>query len=136
MVATITTTKDKWVRNVSTAGPSYEAGVRAPTKDWQARTLAAESKWFLELTAAKAAGAYGAGVREKGTAGWQQDTLQKLSRWAEGVGFASDDYEAAMRDVLGFEATIQARVLAMPDGTLAQRIARSTAWITDMSKFK
>lgn len=135
MVQTIQVTVDKWVRNVGGAGPSYEAGVRSPTQDWATRASAASTKWFQGVSAANTAGKYASGIREVGTPGWQQATIAKLGRWSEGVGLGRADFETAMRDVLAFEATLQQRVLGLPDGTLQQRITRATEWINGMAKF-
>lgn len=135
MVQSIQVTTDKWVRNVGGAGPSYEAGVRSPTQDWATRAAASSGKWFSGVSAANAAGSYASGVRETGTPGWQSKTLAKLGRWSEGVSLGRAEFENAMRDVLAFEATLQQRILGLPDGTLQQRIQRATQWIEGMAKF-
>ena len=137
MVKSIDRTVKKWKERVSVAGDEYAEGVKNPTKDWETRTSAAESRYENELRTSIADKRFGKGVKSAGTAKWR-DRIEKvgLDRWAPGVAAAGPIFEAEMRDVLAFEDTLQKKILAMPDTTIEQRIARNNAWIKGMGLYR
>ena len=49
---------------------------------------------------------------------------------------AEDEFNTQMSKVLAFESSLQAKVNAMPSGTLEQRIAKSAEWIKGMALYK
>lgn len=137
MVKAVERTVKKWTDRVAVAAPDYEAGVKAPTKDWADRATAAETRWSTEIAKAATEKRFSAGVKTVGTSGWQEKTIAKgVPRWPEGVRIGRADYEDAIRNVLAFEDPLQKKILAMPDATLDQRIARMTAWVKGMAAFK
>lgn len=88
----------KWSRVSAGAQAEYEAGVRAPRKDWMAATLAAESAHTAGMQAALADKRFAKGVKKSGTANWQQNTIEKgPSRYTQGVQLATGKYEAGFR---------------------------------------
>lgn len=136
MVKSVAKTVEKWNRRSGQAGPDYTDGVQNPRKDWQEKTLAAKARYENEIQAAIAAGRREAGVTRKGTAGWKSDSIEKASRWPQGIGFAKEEYNAAMSEVLAFEDIVQKEVDAMPNATEEDRIARSAHWQRRMRTFK
>lgn len=136
MVKSLDRTVKKWKARVDVAGDDYIEGIKNPTKDWEARALASKKRYEEELKKAFALGSREKGISRKGTSGWQADTIEKASRWPEGVGLAEDEFREAMAEVLAFEDTLQKKILAMPDATLADRLARSKFWQEEMAKFK
>ena len=136
MVKSLDRTTKKWVDRTAIAEDDYKEGIDNPTKDWAERALAAKKRYEEELKKAFAEGSREAGITRRGTAGWQARTKAKSARWPAGVKLAEGDFRDAMADVLAFEEILQQKVLAMPDATLADRLARSKFWQEEMAKFK
>jgi hypothetical protein len=136
MVKSLERVVGKWVRNVQGAGEEYKEGVRNPSKNWQERTIAAKAKYAAELQKAIAEGRRESGVQRTGQAGYQEAALAKANRFAEGVALAEGDFRSAISDVLAFEQGLQARINAMPDATLEDRIKKSAEWQRAMAAFR
>lgn len=85
---------ETWQRRAAASTPDYEAGVSNPRADWETQTLAAEKNYNDGVTAAINRGAYGAGVRNAGTAKWQSRAKTVGSqRWAQGVRNSTTNYQ-------------------------------------------
>jgi len=92
------TSATKWARVSAAAQGEYEAGVRAPRRDWMAATLAAESAHTAGMQAALADKRFAKGVKKSGTANWQQNAIEKgPSRYAQGVQLAAGKYESGFK---------------------------------------
>lgn len=86
---------EKWSQVTPTRTGFYEAGVRAPKKDWARVTLAAESVYKEAVTRAAAEGRFGKGVTRAGTDKWQRKAIEVgAGRWGPGVSMAAPDFEA------------------------------------------
>lgn len=84
---------EKWGRVTPGRASDYEAGVRAPVRDWSQAASSAESAWESGVQAAVARKGYAAGVRRAGTEKWQRKTLELgTQRWGPGVRAAQDDF--------------------------------------------
>lgn len=84
---------DAWKRRSQASTADYEAGIRDPKADWQQRTLAAEDAYNKGVQASLARKGFASGVKDAGTAKWQEKALQKgVGRWAEGIALAESDY--------------------------------------------
>lgn len=84
----------KWVRQSSTAQPEYEAGVRNPRRDWAQATTQAEASYEKGVQTAIQEKRFSNGVKNAGTAKWQDAALSKgPSRWAEGIRLSSNAYQ-------------------------------------------
>jgi len=84
---------DKWVRRASVAGPDYQTGVQNPRKAWAAAAKEGEANYKAGVTAAAAAGRFGAGVTKAGDEKWRSNALRKgPGRFAEGVAIGKDDW--------------------------------------------
>lgn len=94
----------KWARVTPMRADDYEAGVRAPRRDWKTETAAAESRYKDGVTKAAAEGRFGKGVAKAGTDKWQRKAISKGTRnFGPGVAEAGPDYEAGFgpfRDVI------------------------------------
>ena len=85
--------KSKWATVTPQRAADFEAGIRAPKKDWAAQTAAAEEAYESGVTAAIADKRFGRGVKEAGTAKWQERALAVgVTRWPQGVRAAEDNY--------------------------------------------
>ncbi len=101
--------KKKWVDSTQLNQAEYRAGVESPKADWADQTAKAEKSYNSGVQAAITRGAFGKGVKKKGTAGWQSATLAKgPERWAQGVALAADDYE---RGFSPYRAVLEALTL-------------------------
>lgn len=81
----------KWDERVGVSNRDYEEGVKAPTKDWAEGALAAKDNYEAGIQQAIQQGRREKGIQEAGTKKWQAKTVEKSSRWAQGVSGAVDD---------------------------------------------
>jgi len=95
---------EKWGRVTPERTADYEAGIRAPKKDWAASTIAAEGAYKEGVTKAAAEGRFGKGVTKAGTGTWQQKALAVgPARFSQGVMVAKPAFEkgfAPFRDAI------------------------------------
>ena len=131
-VATIAQT---WADVTPQRAPQYEAGVKAPLRDWKASTLAAADAWKTGVTRAVADGSFTKGVNRVGTAGWQEGAVTKgPSRGSQGVTLARPKYEKAFAP---YVAAIKALVLPPRFARRSpQNMARVQAVVDAMIKTK
>jgi len=86
---------EKWSSVTPTRTGFYEAGVRAPKKDWARATAGAESTYKEAVTRAASEGRFGKGVVKAGTEKWQRKAIDiGAGRWGPGVSVAAPDFEA------------------------------------------
>jgi len=101
--------KKNWVTSTQVKQDEYRAGVESPKVDWAEETAKAEKTYNAGVQSAITRGAFGKGVKKKGTAGWKSATLAKgPERWAQGVALAADDYE---RGFSPYRAVLEALIL-------------------------
>jgi len=86
---------EKWARVVGVSSVEYEHGIRNPGQDWATNTAAAEPAFASGIQKAIADKRFGSGVRNAGTAKWQERTIAVgIGRWIEGVNLSRPAYEA------------------------------------------
>jgi hypothetical protein len=84
---------EKWARQSSTAQPEYTAGIQNPRKDWAQATAQAESSYEKGVQTGIQEKRFSKGVKNAGTAKWQENALAKGStRWAEGISLSKSAY--------------------------------------------
>jgi len=72
----------------------YEAGVKAPSKDWAESTAKGEDAYESGITEAISQKRFSKGVRQAGTPAWQTGSIEKgISRYGPGVRASIDKYE-------------------------------------------
>lgn len=85
----------KWERVTPDRQPYYEAGVKAPKKDWETEAKAAAPTWEAGVRGAIANKMFEKGVAAAKTAKWQDKTVKKgVPRYPEGIRVAGPDYKA------------------------------------------
>jgi len=98
---------EKWARVTPGRSADYEAGVKAPKKDWATEAKSAESAYEAGITDAIGRKQYGKGIDKAGTGKWKRKATEVgVGRWGPGVRAARSDYEkgfAPYHDVI--EAT-------------------------------
>lgn len=83
----------KWSEVTPTRAPYFEAGVRAPRKDWAESAIAANDAWKAGVQEAVTQDRFARGVSRVGTSKWQRKTIEVgVPRWSDGVRKAAPDY--------------------------------------------
>lgn len=83
----------KYSQRAQAAGPDYAAGVKSPSKDWQANTAAASDSYAQGVQAAIGRGAFAKGVQSAGTPKWQEKaSTVGAARYPQGVAGAENAY--------------------------------------------
>jgi hypothetical protein len=126
----------KWSQRTSAAQADYTAGVQNTDKDPTALAIAAGQRYLQRVTDAFNSGKWANGLRRVGKAGWQQATVAKAANFSTGVNAAQDKVATAFGPLLSYEATLQRQIAGMPNLTLADRVARSRAWIEGMANYQ
>jgi hypothetical protein len=89
----VSTIAAKFASRAQAAGPEYAAGVKAPSVDWQAATLAAGDNYEQGVTQGIGRKAFQKGVQGSGTAKWQDKAATVgASRYGQGVSGAAAAY--------------------------------------------
>lgn len=131
------TVAQRWVQGATGAAQRYKDGVDQTTKDPTALAIAQVQKLQTNFIASVTSGRWQRALQAVGRAGWQAAVDAKgAANYTTGIQAAAGKYQEKIAPVLAYEATLQARVQAMPNASLADSIARATAWITGMSQYK
>lgn len=86
---------EKWKRQSGAAQTEYTQGIENPRRDWAQATAQAESSYEKGVQNSIQEKRFSKGVKNAGTAKWQQNALLKgPSRWAEGISLSTDAYQA------------------------------------------
>ena len=85
----------KWATVTPQRTPDYEAGVRAPRRDWARAAVAAADAWKAGVTNAIQQGLFSKGVTKAGLAKWADGAATKgVQRWGPGVQLGQEAYRA------------------------------------------
>jgi len=91
----------KWLARASVATEDYKIGVQNPKQDWATAAANAFDAWAAAINEAIADRRFVGGVKKAGTEKWRTKALEVgASRYAPGISAASQDYAAAMSEVL------------------------------------
>lgn len=127
----------KWQRNTAGAGESVRAGVQSVTVAPTAAAAAKIPEYLIGVQRAVDSGKLEAGLRRVSLEDWKNATINKgLPRLAAGVAQAEPKVREFMADFLPHVSRGVEIVKAMPKGTLADGIARATAMIEHLAKYK
>lgn len=131
------TVAQRWVSGATGAAQRYKEGVDNTTKDPTALAVAQVQKLQTNFLASITSGRWQRALQAVGRAGWQAAVDAKgAANYTTGVQAAAQKYQEKIAPVLAYEATLQQRIAAMPKTTLADSIARASAWITGMAQYK
>jgi len=118
----------KFKRNFAAAGPEYTAGVAAPKRDWLEQYKKASGRMKAELQKALAEDRHIAGAARAGTAKWQERAKTiGASRFTGSAAAAAEGYQKVVGEVLAAGDAATSTAERMPDTTIQERIARSSA---------
>jgi hypothetical protein len=92
-IQTIDVIATKWMSVARARTPDYEAGIKAPRRDWATAAAAAENSWSDGVTSAITRKAFSKGVASAGSAKWSARALNPgVSRWAPGIAVSQAAY--------------------------------------------
>lgn len=132
-----TVAAQRWVAGATAHAQKYVDGVAQTQKDPTALAVAQAQKALLNYQQAIASGHWQRRLTAVGAAGWKAAVAAKgATMYTAGVTASQTKYEQRIAPVLAFEATLQQQIQSMPKTTLADSIARATAWINGMHQFK
>lgn len=128
---------EKHAARLKASIPDIRRGVERVTESPTEKAAQRSDKYLAGVQQAVADGRWQAGLRAVSLAEWKSKTLDKgLIRIATGIDAAKGKVTAFAAELLPFEDALLATVDAMPDMTLEDSIARSSAWIRGMSAFR
>jgi hypothetical protein len=135
-MATLSPTQitQKWVTNFGNAGTAMQQGVMAVNQAPGAKAQAAAQLWISRLQQSQTKWANRVGAVTLGE--WQTAMVNLgIPRAQQGVQEKQNKYLTFITQYMQFLQGALPAIQAMPKGTLAQGIARSTAMITSSYQF-
>ncbi|WP_448578898.1 hypothetical protein [Thermosphaera sp.] len=83
----------KWTDVTPGRAPYYEAGVKAPKKDWETETINAAQTYKAAIQATNIDRLFAGGVKKAGKEKWERKaTTVGVARYGPGIAAASIDY--------------------------------------------
>ena len=130
MAASAADIAKRWVQNTAASTGRYTEGVNAVQVAPGEQAAAASDRWRNGVNRAAADGSFERGCRSVSLSDWKKVTVEKgAARLATGAQAAAPKMERFMRAFLPLQEQMSAQIAAMPRGTVADSIARSTAAI-------
>jgi hypothetical protein len=131
-----TETYKKWNDRLSNNTQAVKDGIDRVTENPMAKAAAKEDKWFAGVQKAKSSGRWKRGLMGVSLEQWKTKARDiGADRIPAGAAAAEQKMTGFYNKLLPFEEKLRTQVRAMPDVTIQDSIARSTAWITGMSQF-
>lgn len=128
---------EKWGRRLSGATEDIRRGVDRVTESPTAKAAAAADKMLARLTIKVNDGTWARQLEKVSLPEWKAAMKDKgIGRIAAGVAGAQAKMQAFAAALLAHEESLMAEIDGMPDLTLEDSIARSTAWIRGMATFQ
>ena len=119
------------------ASARIEKGIMAVTESPGKKAAAAQNKMKTNLIRSIDDGTWARQVQKMSLTEWQKRAVEKgIPRIAIGVAASMDKTTEFYEKLFAFQDPIVNKVKAMPSTTLQDSIARVTAYMTEMSKFK
>lgn len=95
-----------WQNSAPTASANYQAGVEGYTGDWAGATTRQQATMVTGWNAAVTSGRWAAGVNNKGTTGWKQDTVARIANYGVGFQAGAQKFGQAIGKIIAAEANI------------------------------
>ncbi len=129
--------QEKHARNLKASVPDIRSGVDRVTESPTEKAAAQADKYLQGIQNAVTNGKWQAGLRRVSLSDWKGKMIDKgIPRISSGIDAAKSKVIAFANELLPFEATLQAQIDTMPDMTLEDSIARTTAWMRGMTAFR
>lgn len=128
---------DRWTQGLSGASQRINDGIDGVTVAPSQQAIKAQAKMLANVTQAINNGKWAAGLNKISLQDWQTAMKTKgVPRIATGAQAANSKMAAFAANLIPYQNTLQSKVKAMPNMTLQDNVARSTAWILGMAQFK
>lgn len=123
------TAASRWQTGAGGAQQRFVEGVQSTSKDPTALAAAQAQKMLNGVTQAVTSGYWQQRLADVGKTGWQQATVAKAANYGVGVQAAGSKYQQGYQQFWNYMTPYLNQVLSMPKNTLADSIARATAYI-------
>ena len=130
------TAAQRWQSAASTAQTRYTEGVQSTSKDPTALAAAQAGKMLAGVQQAVSSGRWQRRLAETGKAGWQSATLAKANNYSTGISAGLAKYQQGYGAFAAYMSPYQSQIQSMPKNSLADSIARATAWIQQAAAYK
>lgn len=123
------TAQQRWQAAAGSAQQKFTEGVQTTSKDPTALAAAQSQKMLNGVTQAVTSGYWQRRLADVGKAGWQAATVAKAANYGTGIQASGTKYQQGYQNFWNYATPYLNQVLGMPKNTLADSIARATAWI-------
>jgi hypothetical protein len=130
------TAAQRWQQSASGAQTRYTEGVQATSVDPTALAAAQASKMLQGVQQAITSGRWQRRLAEVGAAGWKSATLAKANNSSTGIAASGSKYQQGYGQFAAYMQPYQNQINSMPKNSLADSIARATAWIQNAANYK
>jgi hypothetical protein len=130
------TAAQRWQQSASGAQTRYTEGVQATSVDPTALAAAQASKMLQGVQQAITSGRWQRRLAEVGAAGWKSATLAKANNYSTGIAASANKYQQGYGAFAAYMQPYQNQINSMPKNSLADSIARATAWIQNAANYK
>lgn len=130
------TAGQSWLQGAQGAQPKWLDGINNTTADPTQLAAAAANKMLLGVQNAVNSGFWARRLADVGKGGWQAACRAKANNYGTGIAAGQTKYEAGYTAFWNYASGPLASVQSMPKVTLADSIARATAWITAAAAYQ
>lgn len=123
-----------WVNSAGRAATDYQQGVESYSGDWAGATTRQQATLVNNWNQAVSSGRWAQGVQNRGTNGWKQATISKLSNYSTGFQAGAARQAAAITKIINAEANIVNSL--PPRGDYAANKNRSLSFMDQMHALK
>jgi hypothetical protein len=128
---------EKWASRLAGATEDIRSGVETTTVNPAAEAVKKKEKFKRRLIEAIDGGKWDGALSKVTLDQWKSAMVEKgITRIPSGASAARSKMADFMNKLLSYQESLKAKIAAMPDLTLEDRINRMTTWIREMSKFK
>lgn len=129
------TAAQRWQSAASTAQTRYTEGIQNTTVDPLALAAAQASKMLAGVQLAVTSGRWQRNLQQA-AATWKQDTIAKANNYSTGINASGTKYQQGYGAFAQYMQPYQNQINSMPKNSLADSIARATAWIQNAANYK
>lgn len=125
-----------WLQGAQGAQPKWLQGVQTTPLDPTALAAQAANKMLLGVQNAVNSGFWARRLADVGKGGWQAACQAKQNNYGTGIAAGQTKYEQGYTAFWQYAGPLLSQVQSMPKTTLADSIARATAWIQGAAAYQ
>ena len=125
-----------WLAGAQGAQPKYVAGVQGTSKDPTALAAAAAQKMLIGVQNAVNSGYWARRLADVGKSGWVAAVVAKANNYSTGIAAGQGKYETGYSNFWAYMGPKLDTINAMPKNSLADSIAKATAYITQSAAYQ